>query len=258
MERDAWRERAGQGRRRHRACAAGRSRPRPALGTHRGIAGRRSVPGRGAGEGYLAGLHGDDPKYLLAASTLKHWLANNNEAARNTTSASVDDCNLREYYAYPFQEAIQKGRAQGIMTAYNKVNNVPAAVSPLVKSLIIGQWGFDGLVCTDAWTANSLVNDQALLHGAGGRRRRHRQVGDGRHRAGGHPAHRGLRVQRRQVHAGRYGRRVAAGVARALPAGDLDPASYVPYKKIAGTETPWTTPNTSSGRSTSRARPSSC
>jgi len=42
-------------------------------------------------------------KYLLAASTLKHWLANNNEANRETSSSNVDDRNLREYYAAPFE-----------------------------------------------------------------------------------------------------------------------------------------------------------
>ena len=192
-------------------------------------------------KGYLAGLHGTDPKYLLAASTLKHWLANNNEAMRNTTSATFDDRNLREYYAYPFQEAIQKGRAQGIMTAYNKVNNVPAAVSPLVKSLIIGQWGFDGLVCTDAWTANSLVNDQhyytTLEDAVGG------IVKSGT----------GVIVQEgiqptvaAAYNASKFTQADMDAVLRPLlrvrfRVGDLDPASFVPYKRILGTETPWTT-----------------
>ena len=35
-------------------------------------------------KGYLAGLHGDDPKYLLGACTLKHFAANSNETTRLT------------------------------------------------------------------------------------------------------------------------------------------------------------------------------
>src|SRR4051794_7687643 len=58
-------------------------------------------------EGYMAGLHGDDPTYLLAASTLKHWLANNNETMRNTSSSDFDERNLREYYGVPFEHAIR-------------------------------------------------------------------------------------------------------------------------------------------------------
>ena len=85
------------------------------------------------------------PNYLLAASTLKHWLGNNNETNRNTSSSNIDDRNLREYYGYPFEQAIRIGKAQGIMTAYNKIDGIPSsAVSPLLKSLVIGEWGFDG------------------------------------------------------------------------------------------------------------------
>ena len=111
-------------------------------------------------EGYIAGLHGDDPKYLLAASTLKHWLGNNNETNRNTSSSDFDQRNLREYYGAPFEHAIRVSKAQGIMEAYNKINGEPSALTPLIKSLIIGEWGFDGVLSTDAWVPITLVNQQ--------------------------------------------------------------------------------------------------
>ncbi len=111
-------------------------------------------------EGYMAGLHGDDPTYLLAASTLKHWLGNNNETMRNTSSSDFDERNLREYYAVPFEHAIRVSKGQGIMEAYNKVNGEPSATSSLLKSLVMGEWGFDGVFSTDAWVPNTLVSDQ--------------------------------------------------------------------------------------------------
>ena len=101
-------------------------------------------------EGTIAGLHGDDPKYLLAASTLKHWLGNNNETNRNTSSSDFDQRNLREYYGAPFEHAIRVSKAQGIMEAYNKINGEPSATTGLLKSLVIGEWGFDGVLSTDA------------------------------------------------------------------------------------------------------------
>ena len=110
--------------------------------------------------GYIAGLHGTDPVYLQAASTLKHWLGNNNETNRNTSSSNIDDRNLREYYGYPFEQAIRIGKAKGMMSAYNKLAGTSSAVSPLLKSLVIGEWGFDGTLCTDAWGPQVLVNDQ--------------------------------------------------------------------------------------------------
>jgi beta-glucosidase len=36
------------------------------------------------------------------------------------------------------------------MTSYNAVNGAPAVCSPLIKSVVIGEWGFDGMICTDA------------------------------------------------------------------------------------------------------------
>ena len=46
------------------------------------------------------------------------------------------------------------------MSAYNKLAGTSSAVSPLLKSLVIGEWGFDGTLCTDAWGPQMLVNDQ--------------------------------------------------------------------------------------------------
>ena len=59
--------------------------------------------------GYIKGLQGDDPKYLLSASTMKHFLANSNEDARTRSSSDFDERNLREYYLVPFQMGIEEG-----------------------------------------------------------------------------------------------------------------------------------------------------
>src|SRR5262249_60277196 len=61
---------------------------------------------------YLAGLNGSDPKYLLAASTLKHWLANNNEAGRGTSSSNLDERNLRGDYTGAVPAAGRGGGGQ--------------------------------------------------------------------------------------------------------------------------------------------------
>ena len=46
------------------------------------------------------------------------------------------------------------------MEAYNKINGEPSATTPLLKSLLIGEWGFDGVLQTDAWVPDTLVNQQ--------------------------------------------------------------------------------------------------
>jgi len=190
-------------------------------------------------KGYLAGLHGDDPKYLLAASTLKHWLANNNEANRETSSANVDDRNLREYYAAPFEAAIKGGHADGIMTAYNQLNGTPAAVSPLLQSLLVGEWGFGGFVTTDATLPGILVINQhyypTLMDSVAGLI------------LGGTSTlvQQGLAPTIQMAEDdGLFSDTDLDNVLRPVlrvrfRLGDLDPPSYVPYKQIASTATPW-------------------
>ena len=192
-------------------------------------------------EGYIAGLHGSDPKYLMAASTLKHWLANNNETNRNISSSDFDERNLREYYGVPFEHAIRVSHAQGIMEAYNKVNGEPSATSSLLKSLVIGEWGFDGVLSTDAWVPNTLVSDQhdypdlpsavAAIVKAGTPLVLQDQTG----------------FRDNVTNAYTSGKMTVGDIDAALRGnlrvrfrvGDLDPSDRVPGKQILGTETPW-------------------
>jgi len=111
-------------------------------------------------KGYLAGLHGSDPRYLLAACTLKHFAANSNESTRLTSSSNLDARNLHEYYTATFRTAVREGRADGIMTAYNQINDVPAGVSPILKNIVRRDWGFDGFFSTDGQAATHWWQDQ--------------------------------------------------------------------------------------------------
>jgi beta-glucosidase len=192
-------------------------------------------------EGYIAGLHGSDATYLMAASTLKHWLANNNETGRSTSSSNFDQRDLLEYYAVPFQHAIQVSRAQGIMEAYNKVNGEPSATSSLLKSLVMGDWGFDGVLSTDAWVPNTLVSDQhdypdlptavAAIVKAGTPLILQDQAG---FRDNVSKAYAQGLMSMDDIDAALRGNlRVRFRV------GDLDPPARVPGKAILGTETPW-------------------
>ncbi len=105
------------------------------------------------------GLQGDDPHYLQCASLLKHFLSNSNENDRVRSSSNYDARLFREYYSAPFRMAIQEGKAQGIMAAYNAVNGVPCAVNPFLKNVAIQDWGHDGILCTDGGAMANLVNE---------------------------------------------------------------------------------------------------
>ena len=75
---------------------------------------------------------------------------------------------------------IREGHADGIMTAYNQINGIPAGVSPILKSMVRGEWGFDGFFSTDGQAATHWVHDQHYFHDAGrGHRRGDRPGGSG-------------------------------------------------------------------------------
>lgn len=65
-------------------------------------------------------------------------------------SSIVTDRALREIYLMPFMVAIKAARPRCIMTAYNKVNNVHASEKPeLLRDILRGEWGWEGLVMSD-------------------------------------------------------------------------------------------------------------
>jgi len=92
------------------------------------------------------------------AATVKHFVANDTEYERHTISSDVDERTLRELYHVPFEAAVREAGAWAIMSAYNKVNGTYAAEHEgLLASTLRGEWGFDGVVVSDWFGAQSTV-----------------------------------------------------------------------------------------------------
>jgi beta-glucosidase len=106
---------------------------------------------------YTEGLQGNDPKTWMTSSLLKHFLANSNEDGRTGSSSNFDDRLFHEYYAVPFRMAIEDGHANAMMTSYNAWNKVPMAANPVLRDVVMKQWGFDGIICTDAGALGNMV-----------------------------------------------------------------------------------------------------
>ena len=90
---------------------------------------------------YIRGMQGDDPKYLRVAATLKHFYGNNTEKGRGWKNSSIDPRNKYELYLEPFRRCIEKGPAEGIMTAYNRINGIPGILNPEVQDILKDQYG---------------------------------------------------------------------------------------------------------------------
>jgi beta-glucosidase len=106
---------------------------------------------------FVQGLQGDNPKYWLSASLMKHFLANSNENGRDGSSSDFDERLLREYYSVPFRMGMIGGGSRAYMTSYNAHNSIPMTVSPILKDITMREWGMDGIICTDAGALTNMV-----------------------------------------------------------------------------------------------------
>ena len=99
-------------------------------------------------QAYVKGLQGDNPKYWMTASLMKHFLANSNEDNRVRSSSNFDERLFREYYSLPFKMGIEAG-SRAFMAAYNSYNGIPMMVHPVLKDVTVKEWGQNGIICTD-------------------------------------------------------------------------------------------------------------
>ena len=117
---------------------------------------------------YVKGLQGDDPKYWMTASLMKHFLANSNEKERDGSSSDFDRRLFYEYYSVPFRMGIEQGHSNAFMTSYNAWNGTPMDVNPVLRDVVMKDWGMNGIICTDGGALTNLVTrhewDRDLAH----------------------------------------------------------------------------------------------
>lgn len=83
---------------------------------------------------------------------LKHFVLNERESAgRNQLLTYCTEQAMREIYLRPFEIAVKEGGASGIMTSFNYIGNTWAGADrTLLMDVLRGEWGFCGVVSTDA------------------------------------------------------------------------------------------------------------
>jgi beta-glucosidase len=91
------------------------------------------------------------------AATPKHFVANDSERERFTLNAIVDERTLRELYLAPFEAVVREVRPWAAMAAYNSVNGTTMTEHPMLRDVLSGEWGFDGVVMTDWFAGRSTV-----------------------------------------------------------------------------------------------------
>lgn len=120
------------------------------------------------GIAFVRGLQGDDPKYLKAVSTPKHFTANNEERKRFSCNAKMPVKTLHEYHLVPFEMAVKEGKCAAVMAAYNAINGIPCHMNKeLLTDILRGEWGFKGYTVSDCsgiariWDSHHIYDDPA-------------------------------------------------------------------------------------------------
>ncbi|WKY49145.1 glycoside hydrolase family 3 C-terminal domain-containing protein [Eubacteriaceae bacterium ES3] len=86
-------------------------------------------------------------------STIKHYLANNQETRRMTVDEKIDIRALREIYLKPFELVLKESKPMAIMCSYNSINGKFVSQSHRFLTRILrNEWGFKGIVMSD-WGA---------------------------------------------------------------------------------------------------------
>jgi beta-glucosidase len=98
--------------------------------------------------GYIKGVQDQG-----ISACVKHYAANNQEIERNSISVEMSERALREIYLPGFKAAVQVGKVNTLMGAYNKFRGQWCTENQyLINEILKKEWGFKGVVISD-WGA---------------------------------------------------------------------------------------------------------
>ncbi|EOS38350.1 hypothetical protein C808_02551 [Lachnospiraceae bacterium M18-1] len=101
-------------------------------------------------------INGVQSKYV--GTSPKHFMANNQEYHRMTSSSIMDERTMREIYLASFESMVKKSKPWTIMNSYNRLNGTYMCENQeMLTDVLRNQWGFDGYVMTDWGAMNERV-----------------------------------------------------------------------------------------------------
>ncbi|MCL2797060.1 MAG: glycoside hydrolase family 3 C-terminal domain-containing protein [Firmicutes bacterium] len=125
----------------------------PATNMHRSAFGGRNFE-YFSEDPHIAGMMSADISRAVIVNGVyvyvKHFVANETETSRGGLRTWMSEQALREIYLKPFELAVVRGHASGIMNSFNFLGAVWTGGSAALQNNIVwGEWGFRGAICTD-------------------------------------------------------------------------------------------------------------
>src|SRR5690348_5019138 len=91
-------------------------------------------------------------------TSVKHFVGNEQEFERMRSSSNMDERTLREIYLRPFEMIVAQAHPWTLMASYNRLNGTYMSENgPLIRGVLDGEWGFDGLLMSDWGAVHSTV-----------------------------------------------------------------------------------------------------
>ena len=91
-------------------------------------------------------------------TSVKHFVGNEQELNRQTSSSNIDERSLREIYLRPFEMIIDQSRPWTLMASYNRLNGIYMTENPIIRRVLMGEWGYTGLLMSDWGAVHSTVD----------------------------------------------------------------------------------------------------
>ena len=110
-------------------------------------------------EAMVRGYQGESIDSTSMAACIKHFVGYGAaEGGRDYNSTYLTERQLRNVYLPPFEAAVKAG-AMTLMTSFNDNDGVPSTGNSfVVKDVLRGEWGYDGLVVTDWNSMGEMIN----------------------------------------------------------------------------------------------------
>ena len=98
---------------------------------------------------------------------MKHFALNDQETnARSGVNVFVDEQAMRELYLRPFEISVKEGGASGAMSSFINIGGSwSGGNEQLLQEVLRGEWGFEGIVSTDAVLGGFMDPVLAVRHG---------------------------------------------------------------------------------------------